>query len=110
MRQTLQALRRVQLTESMRFKDNSGIGQLAIAICAGDAEQTIHLLKANQQDVCYQPIDQPELMLEQLFQGYLNDSNGSVETSHLSFVSTLQQQQNITAILLAFDRFRLCRT
>lgn len=98
---------RVQLTESMRFKDNSGIGQLAIAICAGDAEQTIHLLKANQQDVCYQPIDQPELMLEQLFQGYLNDSNGSVETSHLSFVSTLQQQQNITAILLAFDRFRV---
>ena len=93
---------RVQLTESMRFKDDSGIGQLASAICAGNAEQTMQLLKDKKPDICYQTIEQPEQMLEQLFQGYLDVNN---ETS--SFVTTLQQQQTIRHILAAFDRFRV---
>ena len=86
---------RVQLTESMRFHSDSGIGQLAAAVCAGNSEQTRQLLNAKKTDVFYRALEPLETMTESLFQGYN------------SFVSALEQNQHINQILSVFDKFRV---
>ncbi len=85
----------VQLTESQRFGQNSGIGQLAAAVCAGASDATLVLLKQGLTDVAYHALEQSETMAQKLFQGYL------------PLVAALQQQHSISETLTAFDRYRV---
>jgi exodeoxyribonuclease V alpha subunit len=85
----------VQLTESQRFGSDSGIGQLATAICDGDIEKTHELLKRGLPDVLYHPLDVPDALAQKLFKPYL------------PLVAALKNQQAITDILKAFDQYRV---
>lgn len=85
----------VQLTESQRFGSDSGIGQLATAICDGDVEKTHELLKRGLPDVLYHPLESPDSLAQKLFQSYL------------PLVVALKSQQAITDILKAFDQYRV---
>ncbi|MDO8418381.1 MAG: exodeoxyribonuclease V subunit alpha [Agitococcus sp.] len=85
----------VQLTESQRFGSDSGIGQLATAICDGDIEKTQELLKRGLSDVLYHPLEIPDALAQKLFKPYL------------PLVVALKNQQAITDILKAFDQYRV---
>ena len=85
----------VQLTESQRFGSDSGIGQLATAICDGDVEKTHELLKRGLPDVLYHPLEVPDALAQKLFKPYL------------PLVAALKKQQAITDILKAFDQYRV---
>lgn len=85
----------IQLTESQRFGSDSGIGQLATAICDGDVEKTHELLKRGLPDVLYHPLESPDSLAQKLFQSYL------------PLVVALKSQQAITDILKAFDQYRV---
>lgn len=85
----------VQLTESQRFGEHSGIGKLASAICAGDSSQTRAVLKAALPDVHYHSLEQPDALAAKLFQGY-----GAL-------VAALAQQRPIGEVLKAFDDYRV---
>ena len=85
----------VQLTESQRFGSDSGIGQLATAICDGDVEKTHELLKRGLPDVLYHPLEVPDALAQKLFKPYL------------PLVAALKNQQAITDILKAFDQYRV---
>lgn len=85
----------VQLTESQRFGSDSGIGQLATAICDGDVKKTHELLKRGLPDVLYHPLDVPDALAQKLFKPYL------------PLVAAIKNQQAITDILKAFDQYRV---
>jgi exodeoxyribonuclease V alpha subunit len=85
----------VQLTESQRFGSDSGIGQLASAMCDGNIEKTNQVLKRGLADVQYRPLEAPESLAQKLFQAYL------------PLVEALKTQQPITDILKAFDQYRV---
>ncbi len=85
----------VQLTESQRFGINSGIGQLATAMCAGNAEATREVLHRKLPDVEYYPLETPEALAQKLFQPYL------------PLVTALTTQQSLSEILNTFDKYRV---
>jgi len=85
----------VQLTESQRFGSDSGIGQLASAMCDGNIEKTNQVLKRGLADVQYRPLETPEPLAQKLFQPYS------------PLVEALKTQQPITDILKAFDQYRV---
>ena len=60
----------VLLTHSHRFAGDSGIGELARRINAGDASGTLALLRQPHDDLCWQEQPTPSALLERLDQGY----------------------------------------
>ncbi|UVE17937.1 exodeoxyribonuclease V subunit alpha [Pseudomonas sp. LS44] len=60
----------VLLTHSHRFAGDSGIGELARRINAGDAPGTLQLLGEGRADLVWQPQPTPQALLERLEQGY----------------------------------------
>lgn len=60
----------VLLTHSHRFAGDSGIGELARRINAGDAAGTLNLLKEGRADLAWQAQPAPNALLDRLEQGY----------------------------------------
>lgn len=85
----------VQLTESQRFGEHSGIGKLAAAVCAGDTSRTRAVLKAGLTDVLHSPLEQPDALAAKLFQGYAG------------LVAALAQYKPVAEVLKAFDDYRV---
>lgn len=84
----------VHLTHSQRF--GGFIGQLAEAVCQGNSKQALQIAQqANQQEVFYHPLEQPEATAKKLFEGYT------------SFVEALKQQQTIDKVMESFDEYRV---
>lgn len=86
---------RVALSESQRFGADSGIGQLAAAICAGDVRGVTALGQAELKDVRFEPLPGPDVLAAALFRGYGE------------YVAALQAGAAPEAVLRAFDRFRV---
>ncbi|MEK1939312.1 MAG: exodeoxyribonuclease V subunit alpha [Pseudomonas sp.] len=60
----------VLLTHSHRFAGDSGIGELARRINAGDAAGTLNVLKEGRADLAWQAQPTPNALLDRLEQGY----------------------------------------
>lgn len=60
----------VLLTHSHRFAGDSGIGELARRINAGDAKGTVALLQENRADLAWNATPKPAALIERLEQGY----------------------------------------
>jgi exodeoxyribonuclease V alpha subunit len=84
----------VLLTHSHRFADDSGIGELARRINAGDARGTLQLLQEERADLRWQATPTPQALLERIEQGY---------EPYL----TTAQRGNPAAAFAAFNQFRL---
>ncbi|MDP3847804.1 MAG: exodeoxyribonuclease V subunit alpha [Pseudomonas sp.] len=84
----------VLLTHSHRFANDSGIGELARRINAGDARGTLSLLQEGRADLHWQAAPTPQALLERIEQGY----EGYLATA---------QQGEPSAAFAAFNQFRL---
>ena len=86
---------RVALSESQRFGADSGIGQLAAAICAGDVRGVAALGQAGLKDVRFEHLPGADALAAALFRGYGE------------YVAALRAGAAPEAVLRAFDRFRV---
>lgn len=90
------------LRKSYRFDEGAGIGRLANAINAGDDKDALTLLNTgNAADVVYTPLRETadyQRMLDDCVEGYRN------------YLSRVRNHDAPTAILDAFNRFRLLCT
>ncbi|MBX9754749.1 MAG: exodeoxyribonuclease V subunit alpha [Pseudomonadaceae bacterium] len=84
----------VLLTHSHRFADDSGIGELARRINAGDARGTLSLLQEGRADLHWQAAPTPQALLDRIEQGY----EGYLEAA---------QQGEPSLAFAAFNQFRL---
>lgn len=84
----------VLLTHSHRFAKDSGIGELARRINAGDARGTLELLQEGRADLYWQAAPTPQALLDRIEQGYAG------------YLEAVQQGEPGLAFA-AFNQFRL---
>lgn len=88
----------VTLTQSTRFSDESVIGQLALAVLAGDESSFFDTLGQSGmiwQSGAIQSLSQGGLLYDQLFAGFKD------------YIAKLEANADVTELYTAFDRYRI---